>query len=153
MVNLVVKYECNGKCFDKYEDALEYDSLCERINSIMSILPGLKYEGDVVCHDIDSIKCAYCRFCKICLEKYPLGVETIEREISYCHPNRETNFHYIVDMLSSSDYPILSDTYFRFRCICFSTGYEFTHPCYVKDPKKYFEDYSKGNDIAVDPKS
>lgn len=142
MVRKIEKYECNGKCFDKYEDALEYDSLCERINSIMSILPGLKYEGDVVCHDIDSIKCAYCRFCKICLEKFPSAAETIEREILYCHPNSDTHFHYIVNSLSD-DYPILFDTYFRFRCICFSTGYEFTHPYYVKDPEKYFENYSK----------
>ena len=137
-------YEVNGKRFDDPQEALAYEKLCEKIESIMSRLAGRKKEIESGLaynkHDVEILKQCFKDFCEVCantipsFEKWFIQVGNGERHIS--HIGRILSDY-------SSDYPILQKTLFRFECISFENGYEFQQPYYVTHQEEFFKDMEK----------
>ena len=73
MIKEFVVYETNGKRFNTYEEAFDYDVLCDRVNTIMSALPERTKEvekGETYINhkDINVVKKVFKEFIKICRE-------------------------------------------------------------------------------------
>ena len=133
-------YEINGKRFDDKNEAIAYEKLCKKINSIMSqLLPRTKEieEGrDYNKHNLDTLKGCFKDFCLECAKVLPKWSEWILQTIS-----GERHMSHIGRLLSdySHDYPILYDAYFRFACTNFDTGFEFQQPYWANHQEEFFE--------------
>lgn len=136
-------YETNGKRFDKYSDAEEYEKLCERVNDIMKQLPPrtekVEYSEDYNEHNIKILKVCFIAFLKT--------MKSIERFRDLIMPNDKVPFdngikyHAEVALFrydDCGDYPILHDAIYRFQCIDFETGFEFSQPYYVTHQEEFF---------------
>lgn len=140
----IIGYVVKGKRFDDPMEALKYETLCERVEDIMSSLEprtervdnGLEY----IPHGVTVVKDSFKEFCDVCGDTIPRFknwfVET---------GNGERHISHVGKILSdySEDYPILQKTLFRFECISFENGYEFMQPYYVTHQEEFFEDMKK----------
>ena len=140
----ITVYESNGMRFDKREDAIVYDKLCKKINSIMAeLLPRTKEVEagvDFNKHNLDTLKGCFKAFCLVCARVLPAWSDFFTQTIS-----GERHISHIGKLLSdnSHHYPILYNAYFRFTCINFENGYEFQQPYYVTHQEEFFEDMKK----------
>lgn len=135
----ILIFETNGKRFDSYNDAVQYEKLCKKINSIMKqMLPRTKEienGTDFNKHNKDTLNGCFKAFCKECAKQIPSYAKWFE-EVR----NGDRLISHMDRILSdySSSYPILYDTYYRFQCIDFIHGYEFNQPYYVTHQEEFF---------------
>ena len=133
-------YETNGKRFDDKNEAIAYEKLCKKINSIMSqLLPRTKEieEGrDYNKHNLDTLNGCFKAFCLECAKVLPKSSDWFMQTIS-----GERHMSHIGKLLddNSDNYPILYEAYFRFSCIDFNTGFEFQQPYWVSHQEEFFE--------------
>lgn len=135
----ITVYETNGKRFDDKNEAVAYEKLCKKINSIMAqLLPRTKEveEGaDYNKHNLDTLKGCFKAFCLECAKTIPSFEEwfmqTISGERHLSHIGRILDDH-------SHHFPILYEAYFRFTCIDFESGFEFQQPYYVAHQDDFF---------------
>ena len=143
MIKEFVVYESNGKRFNTYEEAYEYDVLCDRVNTIMNALPERTKEVEIgetyINHkDINVVKNTFKEFIKICREVLPYEHlnKSFDNTIKAGHPVCNSAAYYINDC----DYPILSNTYYRFCCINFESGNEYNQSYYVNHESEFFRE-------------
>ena len=140
----IIVYESYGKRFDKKEDAMAYENLCELVHNIMSELaPRTNYVDNGYAfnrHDPQTVKKCFRKFCEVCAEAIPSFanwfIQTAENTRHISHIGRILSDY-------DRDFPILNKTYFRFFCIDFEKGFEFQQPYYVKHQEEYFERMKK----------
>lgn len=136
----ITVYETNGKRFDDKNEAIAYEKLCKKINSIMAqLLPRTKEieEGrDYNKHNLDTLKGCFKDFCLECAKVLPKWSDWFMQTIS-----GERHMSHIGRLLSDNyrHYPILYDAYFRFTCIDFENGFEFQQPYWVNHQDEFFE--------------
>lgn len=135
----IIVYETNGKRFDSYEEALKYETLCEKVAGIMSkLLPRTKEieQGtDFNKHNKDTLDVCFKAFCQECAKQIPYWEQWFTEVANGTRP-----LLHISRILSdySPDFPCLYDAYFRFSCTDFNTGYEFQQPYYVTHQDEFF---------------
>lgn len=140
----IIVYESYGKRFDKKEDAIAYEKLNKEVDELMAAMfPRTKdvEDGlDYVKHSADTVKACFKIFCDICKNTIPLYKKVFE-EVG----NGVRHMSHVGYILSdyNDDYPCLYNTYHRFLCIDFNTGFEFQQPYYVKHQEEYFERIKK----------
>lgn len=135
----ITLYRTNGKIFENYEDANNYERLCKKVNGIMSqLLPrteGVEKGIDFNKHNKETLNGCLKAFCKACAECIPSFkdwfIEVINGDRHISHMGRILGD-------CNSDYPILYDAYYRFSCIDFETGFEFQKPYYVIHQDEFF---------------
>lgn len=131
----VIMYETNGKRFDKYSDAEEYEKLCERVNDIMKqLLPRtdkIEWEQDYNKHNIDTLNISYKELLSIIYDKFP--------QLKNFNCVDAQNLKIALSRVDDIEkYPILHNAMYRFSCIDFESGFEFSQPYYVKHQKEFF---------------
>lgn len=134
-------YEVGNKRFDSYDEAVEYESLCDEVTTIMSALqectPEVANGEAYITHDIVVVKETFKKIIKL-WDKTLNGKYTdrlnalIEKGISYGSAGDCIIGDY------SNEYPCLYDAYFRFKCINFKSGREFSQPYYAKHEDEFF---------------
>lgn len=133
-------YETNGKRFDDKNEAIAYEKLCKKINSIMmQLLPRTKeiQEGrDYNKHNLGTLKGCFKAFCLECAKVLPEWSDWFMQTIS-----GKRHMSHIGKLLSDyrDNYPILYEAYFRFSCINFDTGFEFQQPYWASHQEEFFE--------------
>lgn len=110
-------YVCNDSTrFDKKEDAISYEQLCDKVNNVISILGKKpKLENSVnsfIYHNTDDLIKAKNDFLSICYEFIP----------KYGRHYPLNNLEYFYGIM---DKPILGITISRFLSIDFETGREY----------------------------
>ena len=136
-------YETNGKRFDKYSDAEKYEKLCKKVNGIMKqLLPRteeVENDEDYNKHNIKILKGCFIAFLKT--------MKSIERFRDLIMPNDKVPFDngikYNAEVAlfrydDCGEYSIIHDTIYRFKCIDFETGFEFSQPYYVTHQEEFF---------------
>lgn len=135
----IVIYKCaDGSRFDRKEDALNYDNLCERIKQIM--IPMGERTKD-------------CRIGKIYISHKPITVTTVLKkfllECSRFIPHRSKDFIDCSDgtrdithadyMLGEENIKVLNSAMFRFDCTNKKSGREYSQPYFVNHENEFLE--------------
>lgn len=144
MIERKVIYVVEGKHFNEIESAERYNDIYERITSLLSILKDEKEDGLII-HNKEVIRGIFKSFCYICAEVFDTFKEVFKRmgdegilfkggtceKIIYNH---------------QYEYPAIYDAYYRFSCINFMSGIEYSTPWFAH----HTEDYNKINKSCDD---
>ena len=137
MIKTISVYEVNGKRFDNLGSAIQYEMICEEVESIMSRLkPRTKdvEDGlDYIQQDKNVLKSCKKDFYELCSQTIPdFANMFIEVGKGERHPS------HIERVLSEyeNDYPCLWKAHYRFKCIDEECGYEFQQSYYATHVKE-----------------
>jgi hypothetical protein len=139
MIKTIQVYDVDGKRFDNYDDAVVYDKICCEVNHIMSQLTPRNTKVDdcieFITHDPNAIKTAWTAFMEICKDLFPEKTHLFDICIKRGYPMNDTVTWLIGDI--SQTYPIIYNTYYRFRCTNFVSGKEYCQPYYAKHEEEF----------------
>ena len=155
----VTMYKVNGKIFQDYRKAEEYERLCKKVNGIMAqLLPrtdDVEYGRGFNKHNLKTLDGCYKAIIEVLCNIFP--ELNLQKYLEYC--DRELiapNNRFVTelgDKVSRKDdvneYTILHSAIYRFRCIDFKTGFEFSQPYYVTHHEEFF-DRLKEEPVDVD---
>ena len=144
MIKEIITYEVNGRRFDKYDEAVAYDVLCDEINTIMRPLQERNEEvknGELcITQNKDILNTAFRKFVELC-DRFFEGKYTADFNllIEKGRPG-DTLAYYIISNYGYNH--IITDTYYRFQCINFDSGREYQQPYYVNHEEGFFDERS-----------
>lgn len=142
MIKEITTYEVNGRRFDKYDEAVAYDVLCDEINTIMCPLQERNEEvknGELcITQDVEIVRTAFKKFIELCDRVFEgKYTDKFNVLIEKGRPGA-TSADYLI---SNYDYcHIITDTYYRFQCINFDSGREYQQPFYVNHEEDFFNE-------------
>lgn len=139
----VTMYKVNGKLFQDYRKAEEYEKLCKKVNGIMKqLLPRteeVENTEDYNKHNLVILRDCYFAFiktiCTIELFKYTIPIITKD---NFNNDAKYTILDRVLRIDDCGEYSIIHDTIYRFKCIDFETGFEFSQPYYVTHQEEFF---------------
>ncbi len=130
-------YQCeDGTRFDLEEDAREYESICAKVNEVMSPMGERTHKCDIgeeyIQHDPKDVKKALHGFLVLCANTltdcYKPLMECAEGKRHISHAD------YIIAERGSK---ILVDANYRFRCTNMESGREYDQPYYAIHEDKF----------------
>lgn len=128
-------YETNdGSRFDKKEEAIKYEGLCDKCNSInlkLGILGRDLESNEYIQHDPEVIKNTFREFMGIVADSIP-DYSNMAIECG----NGERHMSHIYRVISDYNIKCLSNLMFRFYCIDFKNGKEFQQPYFTSHQEK-----------------
>ena len=135
MIEIKTIYVVDGKHFPDKESADEYNVLYETVKGLLSILKTEKEDG-LIHHNKDVVKGCFKTFCYICSNVFiefkdvfkRMGDEGILFKGGTCEK---------VIFNHQYDYPIIYNAYYRFNCINFHNGIEYTNPWFAHHTVDY----------------
>lgn len=142
MVTEIKIYESNGIRFDNYDEAVAYDVLCDEVNAIMAPLQERNKEverGELcITQNKDTLNTTFRKFIELC-DRFFEGKYTAHFNI-LIEKGRPggTRADYIISEYSYNH--IITNTYYRFKCINFDSGREYQQPYYVNHEEEFFEE-------------
>ena len=134
----VIVYDVDGKRFDKKKDAEEYYKLYKEVCDIVSVLgEEIKDDKSFKKHNVLDVKNSFKQFCLLCEKVFPIYKDSFHK--LYLKGRYDVgSICCCIIRDCSYEYPILTDVFFRYSCISFDSGIEYTQPYYVKHPEDFF---------------
>lgn len=133
-------YETNdGSRFDKLEEAVEYERLCDKcdcINQKLGILSRDLNSNEYVQHDPEVVKKQFKEF----MDVVAVAIPDFSNIAIQCGAG-ERHISHIYRVIGDYDIKCFSDLLFRFNCIDFDNGKEFQQP--------YFKSHQESVTVKV----
>ena len=128
----------DGTRFDKYDDAVYYETLCKKCSDIEAKLTPRTAEVDdmtgYISHDPVKFKEALTEFKKLVCEEF--GYDEMRTQIIMDAPYLGNIGYYLAD----NDKKCIDDLYFRFSCTSPETLQEFQQPYYASHLEDAYND-------------
>lgn len=124
-------YQTEDGCrFDKKEDAIKYEELCDKCKNIESNLVNIGRElqyNEYIQQDVTIVKKSMDYFMDVVADAIPeYAAWTIQVK------NGGRHISHIERVISDYNIKCLNNLYFRFKCISLENGKEFQQPYFVK---------------------
>lgn len=137
----ITLYQANDLSrFENEQDCLKYEQICLEVKEAIKLISEknkiLDSRRDIRrVHSPKDVRTAFNNFMDICIKYIPI------HKTSFNNVKKGVPFKYIDWMIDDSQLKCLRDTFYRFLCINFNSGYEYCMPSFANNepPEEWYE--------------